>query len=510
MSKDVILEMRHVTKKFPGVIALNDVSIAVNKGEIMAVCGENGAGKSTLMKILSGSYTSAEYEGEIWINGEKINMANVHTAQENGIEMVYQELNMILTSSIAENLYVGHLPGKGQRVDWKSLYQRTQEVLDQLKLKVSPKTQAGYLNSGQLQMLSIMRAVIQKPRIIVLDEPTSSLTDNEVEILFGLMERLRREGVSILFITHKLDEVFRMADRVAILRDGQMIFVDNIEDVNNESLIEGMVGRKLDKQFPKVKAPIGEEVLRVEHLTVPSPSVKGTNIVEDISFSLHKGEVLGFGGLVGAGRSEALGAVFGQITKNVKKEVYIKGNRTEIKNPRQAKKSGFGFVTEERRLTGFIPTFSICNNLTICILDKISKVSFLNKKEERRLSQSMFERMHVKAPSLDSKVITLSGGNQQKVVLGKWLLADTDILFIDEPTKGIDVAAKAEIYTQICELAAQGVGIIMVSSDMQELVAMSDRVVILNGGHVTGEFESEEITQENILKAAIKEEAKVG
>ncbi len=509
MSKAIILEMRHVTKRFPGVVALDDVSIAVNKGEILAICGENGAGKSTLMKILSGSYTSSEYEGEIWINGEKIHMANVHTAEENGIEMVYQELNMILTSSIAENLYVGHLPGNGQKVDWKSLYKGTQEVLERLKMNVSPKTPAGYLNSGQLQILSIMRAVLQKPRIIVLDEPTSSLTDNEVSILFKLMEELRREGVSILFITHKLDEVFRMADRVAILRDGQMISVHNIEDVNRDMLIEGMVGRKLDKQYPKVKGNIGGEVLRVEHLTVPSPSVKGANIVEDISFSLRSGEVLGFGGLVGAGRSEALGAVFGQFTKNVKKEVYIKGKKVEIKNPQQAKKCGIGFVTEERRLTGFIPTFSICRNLTICVLDKISRAAFLNKKEERRLSQNMFERMHVKAPSLDSKVVTLSGGNQQKVVLGKWLLADTDILFIDEPTKGIDVAAKAEIYTQICDLAAQGVGIIMVSSDMQELVAMSDRVMILSNGHVTGEFEGDEITQENILKAAIQEEAKV-
>lgn len=285
---ETILEMRHVTKRFPGVVALNDVSIAIGKGEIMAICGENGAGKSTLMRILSGSYPNGTYEGEIWINGSKANMVNVHTAQELGVEMVYQELNMILTASVAENLYLGHLPGKGQAVDWKRLYSDTEEILRRIQLDVSPQTLAGYLNSGQLQMLSIMRAVVQNPRIIVLDEPTSSLTDNEVEILFGLMRELREQGVAILFITHKLDEVFRMADRVTVIRDAQVISTDDIADVTQDLLVERMVGRKVENQYPKVKAEIGEELLRVEHLSVPSPSVKGRNIVEDIGFTLHR------------------------------------------------------------------------------------------------------------------------------------------------------------------------------------------------------------------------------
>ncbi len=505
MEKKVILEMSHVTKKFPGVVALDDVSLSVREGEVMAICGENGAGKSTLMKILSGSYPSSEYEGEIKINGETVNLVNVHTAQEYGIEMVYQELNMILTSSVAENLFVGHLPGKGQKVDWKKLYSDTQEILDRVHLNASPKTQAGYLNSGQLQMLAIMRAVTKSPKIIVLDEPTSSLTDNETEILFKLVDELRKENTAIIFISHKLDEVFRIADRVSVLRDGKMISTYNIDEVDNDTLVEQMVGRKIENQYPKVKAEIGDELLRVEHLTVPHPSVKGKNIVEDISFTLHRGEVLGFGGLVGAGRSESLEAVFGQLKKGVVKDVYVKGEKVTINNPRQAKKAGIGFVTEERRLTGFIPTFSICNNLTLAILNQLGKGPFINKKEEREKAETIFDRLRIKAPSLDTKVTNLSGGNQQKVVLGKWLLDDPDILFIDEPTKGIDVGAKAEIYTNICELAARGIGIIMVSSDMPELVAMSDRCLVLNNGHITGEFTGDDINQETILQAALSE-----
>ena len=503
MQENTILEMKNVTKRFPGVIALNNVSIQVRQGEVMAVCGENGAGKSTLMRILSGSYPSSEYDGEIYVDGKKENLQSIRMAQNLGIEMVYQELNMVLTSSVAENLYAGNLPQKGVFVDWDRLYRETQSVLDRIELRVDPKTPAGNLNSGQLQMISIMRAAIKNPRIIVLDEPTSSLTDREVNIFFRLVRELKEKGVSILFISHKLEEVFEIADRVTVIRDGEVISVHDISEVNNEILVENMVGRKISNQYPKVKAQIGEELLRVEHLTVPSPSVKGTNIVEDVSFCVHSGEVLGIGGLVGAGRSESLAAVFGQISQGVHKEVYIKGNAVKIGTPRQAIRQGLGFVTEERRLTGFIPSFSICRNLTLCIMDKICKAGFVDQKKEREQAESIFDRLRIKAPSMDTLVVNLSGGNQQKVVLGKWLLANPRILFIDEPTKGIDVGAKTEIYNFICELAGQGVGIVMVSSDMPELVAMSDRCIVLSEGRVTGEFVGDEISQVNILKAAL-------
>lgn len=497
-----ILEMKNVTKRFPGVTALNDVSIDIKKGEILAICGENGAGKSTLMKILSGSYTHSEFDGEIYINGRQMQFKNIREAKSAGIEMVYQEQNMVLNGTIGENLFIGNLPGNFF-VDRKKLYAETERILEQLGIDATPDMQAGFLNSGQIQMLSVMRSALRKPKVMVFDEPTSSLTDNETKILFDLIRKLRGEGVAIAFISHKLEEVFELADRIVVLRDGAVISIDPADAVTKEQLIERMVGRKVENLYPKVRAEIGEEILRVENLTVPHPTEKGKNIVENISFSLHRGEVLGLGGLVGAGRSEALAAVFGQTTDGVKKKVFIRGKQVPIHNPRDAKAAGIGFVTEERRTTGFIPAFSVCKNLTICIMNKLCKGLFIDKNKEREIAGAIFDRLKIKAPSLDTQIINLSGGNQQKVVLGKWLLAESDILFIDEPTKGIDVGAKAEIYSQISELAQRGIGIVMVSSDMPELVSMSDRCLVLSGGRITGEFTGSSITQENILAAAI-------
>lgn len=327
---EVVLEMKNVTKRFPGVIALKEVSIAVEKGEVMAICGENGAGKSTLMKVLSGSYSHKEYEGEIWINGKREEFSCISDAERCGIEMVYQELNMILVASVAENLYVGNLPGNGAFVDWKKLYADTRKILESVDMgHIDPRTPAGMLNSGQLQMLAIMRAVIKKPKIIVLDEPTSSLTDNETETLFRMIRQLKKSGVATLFITHKLDEVYRMADRVTVMRDGAFISVNLISDVTENDLVEQMVGRKVENQYPKIHVDQGEEILRVEHLSVPHPNIKGKNIVDDIGFTLHKGEILGFGGLVGAGRSESFSAIFGQTDKGVKKTGLCRRKRSE-------------------------------------------------------------------------------------------------------------------------------------------------------------------------------------
>ncbi|NLO85175.1 MAG: sugar ABC transporter ATP-binding protein [Clostridiales bacterium] len=503
---EVILEVKHVTKRFPGVIALNDISLEVNQGEIMAICGENGAGKSTLMRILSGSYPHTEYDGDVYFDGKKVSFTSVRDGSACGIEMVYQELNMVLTASVAENLFLSHLPGKGQMVNWKELYTATQQILDNLHISASPKQPAGLLNSGQLQLLSIMRAVVQKPRVIVLDEPTSSLTDSETDILFQEIAKLKAGGTAVIFISHKLEEVFQIADRITVMRDGMFVSVDRASDITSDQLIERMVGRKLENQYPKEEAVIGDEVFRVEHLSVPHPSVKDRYIVQDISFSLKKGEILGIGGLVGAGRSEALAGIFGQYNAGVKKKVFVEGKEVHISSPRQAKKCGIGFVTEERRLTGFIPNFSICNNLTLCILDKLPKGPIIQKAAERKIASSMFERLRIKAPSLDTRITNLSGGNQQKVVLGKWLLEDAKILFVDEPTKGIDVQAKAEIYKILSELTQQGVGIVMVTSDAIELLAMSDRCIVLSEGKITGEFEGDQMTQENFMRAAINAE----
>ena len=499
-----ILEMRHVTKRFPGVLALNDISIELDEGEILAICGENGAGKSTLMKVLSGSYTSHEYEGEIWFKGEKVNNMSVHVARELGIEMIYQEINAMLDGTIEENLFVGCLPGNGPLVDYKHLHEETKKVLEEIDINVSPTSLARPLSSGQLQMLSIMRAVIRKPKILVLDEPTSALTDREVEKLFSILRRLKSEGVACIYISHKLDEVFTIADRVVVMRDGQFVSSKLITETDNNTLVEEMVGRKMSSMYPEGRFQASDEViLEVKHLYVPSPTIVDKYIVEDIGFQLHKGEILGLGGLVGAGRSETLGAVFGQITQGVKKEVYIDGKPVNITCPKDGINNGIGFVTEERKKSGFVWLMSILQNLTLVNLRKLPGKYLIDTKAERESAQGVFDRLRVKAPSMDTLIVNLSGGNQQKVVLGKWLLENPRILFVDEPTKGIDVGTKAEIYNIMRELTQQGISIIMASSDMPELVNVSDRVLVLSSGKIQGELKGEEITQSNVMKLAI-------
>lgn len=503
---DTVLEMRHVTKRFPGVIALDDVNLDLRKGEILGICGENGAGKSTLMKVLSGSYSCHEYEGEIVIDGTPQQFEHVAMAQQAGIEMVYQEMNMMLDGSVAENLFVGNLPGKNGWVNYKTLYANTKKLLDQVSLNLQPSEPVRPLNSGQMQMLSLMRAVAKGPRILVLDEPTTALTDSEVEIMMKLLNELRGKGISCIYISHKLEEIYKLCDRVLVLRDGHTISCYDIGDVVESTLIEEMVGRKVENLYPKSPhVDESEEVLRVEHLSVPHPNIHGKYIVEDISFHVKKGEILGIGGLVGAGRSESLGAIFGQYTNNVKKEVYIHGKKVEINSPKDAIAHGIGFITEERKRNGIIWMLSIRENISIASLDKISKGIFIDEKEEEKEVRSLSEKLRIKAPDSNTKLIQLSGGNQQKVILAKWLLNNPQILFMDEPTKGIDVGTKADFYKLMSDLTEQGVSIVMVSSDMPELVSMSDRCIIISNGHITGELSKEEINEINVMRAAIAE-----
>ena len=499
-----IREMKDVTKKFPGVLALNKVTLQLKKGEILGICGENGAGKSTLMKILSGTYPYGTYEGEILYDGVPVKLTDVSAAQKLGIEMIYQEISMILNSSIAENLYLGNLPGE-RWVDFKTLYSETQKILDRVNIKAKPTDRVGNLNSGQMQMLALMRAYIKNPKILVLDEPTSALTNSEVDQLMDILNELRKRGVSCIYISHKLEEVYRICDRVLVLRDGKTIDTHDIHEVNEQILIEQMVGRKIENLYPKKTVPIGEEVLRVEHLSVPHPTIKNRNIVDDVSFELKKGEILGIGGLVGAGRSEILGGIFGQLSEGVEKKVFINGKEVNIKNPSDAINAGIGFVTEERKLNGFVWMLSIRDNMYLASLDKLPvKGLLVDENEENRLSKSMFDRLRIKAPSIHTKVNTLSGGNQQKVVLSKWLINAPTILFVDEPTKGVDVGAKAEIYGLMGDLVESGISIIMVSSDLPELLAISDRVLVVSNGKITGEFSRDNVSEEAVMRAAIK------
>lgn len=502
--QETILEMRHVTKRFPGVIALNDVNLDLRKGEILGICGENGAGKSTLMKVLSGSYTASEYEGEIVVNGQTQRFENVAMAQNVGIEMVYQEMNMMLDGSVAENLFVGNLPGKMGWVDYKKLYADTRVLLKRAGLSLDPAEPVRPLNSGQMQMLSLMRAVTKQPKILVLDEPTTALTDSEVETMMNLLNELRDSGVSCIYISHKLEEIYRICNRVLVLRDGHTISCYDIGDVVQSTLIEEMVGRKVDNLYPKVSHVDPDvEVMRVEHLSVPHPNIRGRYIVEDIGFSLKKGEILGIGGLVGAGRSESLGAIFGQYTANVKKEVYIHGKKVEINSPSDAIANGIGFITEERKRNGIIWMLSIRDNISVASLDKLCSGVFMDEKKEAAEVEKLSKELRIKAPSMNTKLIQLSGGNQQKVILAKWLLNNPAILFMDEPTKGIDVGTKADFYSLMSDLTAQGVSIVMVSSDMPELISMSDRCLVISNGHITAELSGDDITEVNVMKAAI-------
>lgn len=500
----VLLEVKHVTKRFPGVIALKDVNIELNQGEILGVCGENGAGKSTLMKVLSGAYPAGSYEGELCIDGTPVVFHRVADSQAAGIEMIYQEINVMLDSSEAENIFVGNLPMKKGLVDYKKLYADTAELLKLAKMEdLSPREHVRPLNSGQMQMISLLRAYVKNPRILILDEPTSSLTDNEVDTLMEILDMLRKKGTSSLYISHKLDELYRICDRVQVIRDGQTISNHLIGEVDRNTLVEHMVGRKVENLYPKKEVEIGEEVLRVEHLSMPHPSKPGKKIVDDVSFVLRKGEILGIGGLVGAGRSETIGAIFGQYDKGVTKEVYIHGEKVEIHTPLDAINHGIGMITEERKLTGMVPMLSIRENISLASLRKLSKGLFMDDKKEKEETRKLFDSLRIKAPSLETRLFALSGGNQQKVILGKWLLNDPQILFVDEPTKGIDVGTKADFYTLLSELAAQGVSIVMVSSDMPELISMSDRCLVLSEGKLTAELKKGEITETAVMKAAI-------
>ena len=500
----VLLEVKNVTKRFPGVIALKDVNIVLNQGEILGVCGENGAGKSTLMKVLSGAYPTGTFEGQLALDGKDVNFTKVAESQAAGIEMIYQEINVMLDGSIAENIFVGNLPMKGMFVDYKKLYADTEELLKLAKMDyLSPKQHVRPLNSGQMQMISLLRAYVKNPRILILDEPTSSLTDNEVDVLMDILAGLREKGTSCLYISHKLDEIYRICNRVQIIRDGQTIADYPIEEADRNRLVEDMVGRKVENLYPKKETEIGEEILRVEHVSMPHPTKPGKKIVDDVSFSVHKGEILGIGGLVGAGRSETIGAIFGQYDKGVTKEVYIKGKKVEIHKPLDAINNRIGLITEERKLSGIVPMLSIRENISLASLGKLSNGLFMNDKLEKEEAKKQFDSLLIKAPSMETKLHTLSGGNQQKVILGKWLLNDPEILFVDEPTKGIDVGTKADFYTLLGELASRGVAIVMVSSDMPELISMSDRVIVLAEGKLTAELKKGEISETAVMKAAI-------
>lgn len=496
-----ILKMEHITKEFPGVRALSDVTIEACKGEILSIVGENGAGKSTLMKILSGSYPHDTYQGRILINQEEVKFSDTSQSEKAGIAMIYQELNMHLDLNVAENLFLGRWKQFGRSINWKKLYEQSEEYLKMVNLEVNPREILRNLNTSKQQLISIARALSHHPKILVLDEPTASLTNAESTKLFAIMHQLKAQGYTCILISHKLDEVFEYSDRIIVMRDGMVINTHEKAEFDQSVIIAEMVGRRMENLYPKEAVPIGETVLRVEGFTVPHPQNAKKRIVENISFQVRKGEILGIGGLVGAGRSELVDAVFGK-TGRQSGRIFVEEKEITVHTPSDAIANGIALVTEDRKADGFVGGMSIRNNITLASLKDIGRYGMINAAMEEEAAQKYFEELNVKANHLDVKVNTLSGGNQQKVVLSKWLMKHPKVLILDEPTRGIDVGAKYEIYKIMVNLARQGMGIVMISSELPELISMSDRIIVLANGRLTGEIEGREATQEKIMHLA--------
>lgn len=503
MSERTVLSMKNITKRFVGITALKNVSVDFYKNEIVAILGENGAGKSTLMKILSGSYPHNEYEGKIILDGVQQKFNSAKSAENAGIAMIYQELNLELDLSVAENICLGRLPKTPMGfIDWEETRQTAKQILKKLNLDIDVDMPVRMLNTSVQQLVSIARALIRNPRILILDEPTSTLTENEAENLHKILKELKDKGLTCVYISHRLEEIFNVCDRVMILRDGSYISEYYKKDgYESERIIEDMIGRKLEVMYPKIEKQIGQELFRVENFTVPHPYSYGKNIVEDVSFGLRKGEILGLTGLVGSSRSELLNAVFGVIEKT-KGKVYLDGKEITIRQPSDAIVAGVGLMTEERKKDGFIGTMSIRHNMTLTVLKKILKGLTIDFNKEDKLTEHYFNALDIKASDIDVNVLSLSGGNQQKVVLSKWLMTDLKVLFLDEPTRGIDVGAKLEIYKIIGELAKRGVGIIMISSELPELLAICDRFIVIGKGVVLAELNKDEASEVKILQYA--------
>jgi ABC-type sugar transport system ATPase subunit len=497
-----LLEMRDIIKSFPGVRALDGVSFDLMPAEIHALVGENGAGKSTLIKILAGVYPHSEYGGQIVLDGTERRFASVRDSEQAGIAVIYQELSLVKELSVAENIFLGREPRRFGVINWSALYSRAQKLLSDLHLPIDPRAPVQNLGIGQQQLVEIAKALSQEAQILVLDEPTAALTEAEVETLFGILNKLRERGVAMIYISHKLDEVFRIGSRVTVLRDGKSIGTNLTSDLDEARVIAKMVGREVGQIFPQSKHTLGDPVFEARNITVEDPTVPGKLLVDKVSFSARKGEVLGIAGLMGSGRSELLMAIFGAHPGRKAGEIFLEGKQVQIANPYDAIKQGIGFVTEDRKRYGLILEQTILKNMTLAGLRRLSGRFVTDEDAEAAAGERTARELRIKAPSVFTIAGTLSGGNQQKVVLAKWLLTNPRVLFLDEPTRGIDVGAKQEIYSEINRLAATGLAIILVSSELPEVLGLSDRVIVLHEGRVTGEFKREEATPEAVMSCA--------
>jgi len=496
-----ILETRGLTKRFPGVIALNEVSFDLRPGEIHALCGENGAGKSTLIKTLSGIHPFGSYEGEIHVHGQMAEFGGIGDAGKAGLAVIYQELALVNNLTVAENIFLGNEPTRFGLIDWDRVYRDAAALLKRFKLVIDPAARLGDLGTGQQQLVEIVKALSKKSQVLILDEPTAALTGAEVDVLLEILRNLREEGLTAIYISHKLDEVFAVADRITVLRDGKSITTLETAQSNASEVIRHMVGREIEDLFPKRQSSRGDVLLSVEGLTVAN--AEGRVVLRDIGFKVHAGEVLGIGGLMGSGRSETLMHIFGAWGTRLSGTILRSGRPMDAASPRDAIAEGLVMVTEDRKRYGLHLAQSIGFNLSLSSLDSLGR-GFIDPNIEVKRNQEIFGQLRVKAPSIETEVGTLSGGNQQKVVIGKALLTGPEIVFLDEPTRGIDVGAKIEVYEFINKLTEEGKAVVLVSSELPELMGMSDRIVMLTEGRVGGVFDREEATQERLLEAAIK------
>jgi rhamnose transport system ATP-binding protein len=490
---DNVLELKNITKRFGGVEVLHGVSLALRPGEVHALLGENGAGKSTLIKVITGIHQPDG--GEIYLDDKLVHFDDPLQARSAGIAAIYQELSLCPDLNVAENIFLGQQPTTfGGRIDWHKLYSEADHLLTSLGVHLDLRTKARNLSIAQMQSVEIARAFSLNARILIMDEPTSSLTLSEAAELFGLMNRLRSEGTAIIFISHRLEELFEVADRVTILRDGTYVDTRLVKDVTRDQLIRLMVGRTISNLFPKQEVTPGEVALKVDHLT-------RTGIFEDISFELHRGEILGMAGLVGAGRTDVARAIFG-VVPPTSGTIQIEGRQVEISSPQQAIGLGLAYVPEDRQLHGLITPMNITSNISLPILKEYTRRGWLQDKAERSAAFNAARQMEVRANSMWQITRTLSGGNQQKVVLAKWLSTKPRILILDEPTRGIDVGTKAAVHALMSNLAAEGLAILMISSELPEVLGMSDRILVMHEGRMTGLFSRAEATQEKVISAA--------
>lgn len=493
MSGEYILELKNITKRFSGVEVLHTVPFMLRPGEIHALLGENGAGKSTLVKVITGVHQPDG--GEIFLNGEPVHFSDTRESRRAGIAAIYQELSLFPDLNVAENIFVGRQPMTlGRRIDWRKLYSESEKLLASLGVHLDLKQKARNLSIAQQQMVEIARAFSINARILIMDEPTSSLTLNEVAELFRLVRRLRDEGTAIIFISHRLEELFELADRVTVLRDGSYVDTRLMKDVTRDDLIRMMVGRKISNLFPKQDVQAGEVALKVEHLT-------REGAFWDVSFELRKGEILGMAGLVGAGRTNVARAIFG-VEPPTSGTVQLDGREIRITSPQHAIELGLAYVPEDRQLHGLIPAMHITTNISLPMLPVYARRGWLQDKVERKAAYDAACQMEVRANSIWQKARELSGGNQQKVVLAKWLSTDPRILILDEPTRGIDVGTKAAVHALMSKLASEGMAILMISSELPEVLGMSDRIIVMHEGHMTAQFSRAEATQEKIISAA--------